>query len=91
MSPRLEGRQSGRRPPEFVLSLTEARTAAAALDSAIGVVVGRLIPSCPDCRPNVPCPAHRQDLALARECRSLRAGLGALLPRPDDKWGGVSR
>jgi hypothetical protein len=82
--PRLEGGQSGRKPPEFVLSLPETQTAARALDSAIGVAASRLAAPCPDCIPNEPCGAHRRDLALVREYRSLRTELGALLPHPDE-------
>jgi hypothetical protein len=85
--PRLEGRQSGRKPPEYVFTLAEARTVAAALDSAIGLVSSRLGAPCPDCRPDRPCPPHRRDLAMAREYRGMRAELGALPPRPDEKWG----
>jgi hypothetical protein len=84
--PRLEGHQSGRKPSEFVLSLPEARIAASGLDYAIGVVASRLAAPCPDCRPNVPCSPHRRDLTRICEFRSLRAELGTLLPRPDDRW-----
>ena len=83
MSPRLEGRQSGRRPPEYTLTLAEARTVASALDSASALVSSRLAAPCADCRPPQPFPRHRADLAMAREYRQLRT----LLPRPDDKWG----
>jgi hypothetical protein len=84
--PRLEGHQSGRKPPEFVLSLQEARIVADALADAISLRYNHLSAPCADCRPNQPCPRHRADMATAREYRTLRAELGALLPRPDDRW-----
>jgi hypothetical protein len=38
-------------------------------------------------RPSEPCGPHRAGLAMAREYRHLRAELGAVLPRADDRWG----
>jgi hypothetical protein len=87
VSPRVEGRRSGRRPPEYTFTLAEARTVASALDAAITLVSGHLAAPCPDCRPAEPCARHRVDLAMAREYRQLRDELGTLLPRPDDRWG----
>jgi hypothetical protein len=84
--PRLEGRQSGRRPPEYMFTLAEARTVASALDSAIALVASHLVAPCPHCRPNVPCDRHAADLDMTREYRELRAQLGAILPQPGERW-----
>jgi hypothetical protein len=85
MSPRLVGSHNGRRPPEIVLTIPEAVTAARALDAAIALMYSHLSVPCPDCQEG-PCARHAADIETAGAYRQLRAELGAQLPRSGDRW-----